>query len=61
MVTSGTGLVTEEARPPGSAGALSRQRVTAEAGGQRTGHAQETGDPHRGESTMGDETACQRT
>lgn len=39
MVTSRTGLVTEEARPPGGAGALPRQRVTAEAGGDRTSHA----------------------
>lgn len=39
MVTSGTGLVTEEARPPGGAGALPRQRVTAEAGGDRISQA----------------------
>lgn len=35
MVTGGTGLVAEQARPAGRAGALARQRVAAEVGGER--------------------------
>lgn len=35
MVTGRTGLVAEQARPPGGAGALPRQRVAAEAGRER--------------------------
>lgn len=37
MVTSGTGLVAEPARPAGGAGALPRQRVAAEGGGDTRG------------------------